>query len=57
MEKTKDQLLMEKLLDERKVVRQELCVLAGRLKELNFVIAIVVQRRYENEFNERKEPD
>lgn len=57
MEKTKDQILMERLLNERKEVQKQFNVLKERLRELNFALAIVIQRRYENEFDEEKEPE
>ncbi len=51
MEKTKDQILMETLLSKRMIIRKDLCELVSKLKEINSFIAVVVQRRYENEFN------
>jgi len=53
MGKTKDQKLMEILLEERMGVRKQMGRLKIRLLELNKCLAVTIERRYKNEFNKK----
>lgn len=57
MEKTKDQKLMEILLEERMAIKKQVYRLKERLKEVNIALTIVIEKRYKNEFNKKEKPD
>ena len=46
---------MEDLLQERKQVRQDIVSLVQKLRDINFSLYTVIQRRYEKEINEDSE--